>query len=56
MRLSDRGRRPGGPLPVPEKQGKRDEAIAEFRKARDTVKRGSKLAQLIEKALNELDH
>ena len=41
---------------VVEKQGKHDEAIAEFRKARDTVKRGSKLAQLIEKALNEVDH
>jgi tetratricopeptide (TPR) repeat protein len=37
-------------------QGKRDEAIAELRKARDNALRGSELAQLIEKALKELDH
>ena len=41
---------------VLEKQGKQTEAIVEFRKAHDNVKRGSELAQLIEKALNELDH
>ncbi len=37
-------------------QGKRDEAIAELRKARDHAQRGSKLAQLIEKALTDVDH
>jgi hypothetical protein len=36
--------------------GKRDEAIAELRRARDNARRGSELAQLIEHALNELDH
>jgi tetratricopeptide (TPR) repeat protein len=37
-------------------QGKLDEAIAEIRKAHDNAPRGSKLAQLIEKGLNKLDH
>jgi hypothetical protein len=38
-----------------DKQGKPDEVIAEFGKARDNGPRGSKVAQLIERALNELD-
>jgi hypothetical protein len=37
-------------------QGKPEEAIAELRNARDNAPRGSELAQLIEKALAELDH
>jgi hypothetical protein len=42
-------------------QGKRQEAIAELRKAGDNAERrrctrGSELAWLIEDALNELDH
>jgi hypothetical protein len=35
--------------------GKRDEAIAELRKARDNARRGSELAQLIESTLKALD-
>ena len=37
-------------------QGNREEAIAEYRKARDNAPRGSKLAQLVERALTEPDH
>jgi Flp pilus assembly protein TadD len=37
-------------------QGKLDDAIAEYRKARDNAQRGSELAELIGKALNEFDH
>jgi Flp pilus assembly protein TadD len=36
--------------------GKRDEAIAELRKARDNAPRGAKFAPLIEKLLNAFDH
>jgi cytochrome c-type biogenesis protein CcmH/NrfG len=36
-------------------QGKRAEAIAEFRKARDKTQRGSELAQLIDRALAASD-
>jgi tetratricopeptide (TPR) repeat protein len=37
------------------KQGQRDEAIEEFRKARDNARPGSDFAELIEQALIELD-
>jgi tetratricopeptide (TPR) repeat protein len=37
-------------------QGRPEEAIAEYHKARDNAPRGSKLAQLIERALTEPDH
>jgi hypothetical protein len=37
------------------RQRSRDAAIAELRKARESAQRGSKVAQLIEKVLNELD-
>ena len=36
-------------------QGQMEEAVAEVRKARDNAKRGSELAQLIERALTALD-
>ncbi len=37
-------------------QGKLEEAVAEFRKARTNAKRGSELAQAIERALTDAGH
>ncbi len=36
-------------------EGKREEAVAEFRKARKNAQRGSKLAQFVERALIATD-